>query len=287
MGTSNERATHRERAVSVPKRTYGAVPTTRRAASIGLPLLALAGTLGAWEVFSRTDPIRTILIPPPSRIAATLVEEFDGLFSSLLVTLTMTVTALALAVVGGVGLAVLFSRSRLIEATLFPFAVVLQVTPIIAIAPLIIIYVDDAFVAGLICAWIVAFFPILSNTALGLRSADRRLDDLFTLYGAGRGQRLRRLNMPAALPYFLGGLRIAGGLALIGAVVAEFVIGASGEAQGLAARILEASYRLQYAKMFAALALIMIVGVSIFLVLTAVTHFALRRWHESASRTDR
>ncbi|MEM7567712.1 MAG: ABC transporter permease subunit, partial [Pseudomonadota bacterium] len=205
---------------------------------------------------------------------------------SLLITLRLTLTALFVAIIGGVGLAILFSQSRIVEATFFPFAVVLQVTPIVAIAPLIIIYADEPFTAALICAWIVAFFPILSNTTLGLNSADHGLLNLFKLYGASRWQTMWLLKLPSALPYFLGGLRIAGGLALIGAVVAEFVIGVSGTGLGLASRILEASYRLQYPKMFAALILIMTAGILIFLAFTALSHLMLRKWHESALKRE-
>jgi NitT/TauT family transport system permease protein len=165
--------------------------------------------------------------------------------------------------------------------------VTLQVTPIIAIAPLIFIYIENPLVAMIFCAWIIAFFPILSNTTLGLRSADRNLDDLFTIYKANRWQRLIHLQMPAALPYFLGGLKIAGGLSLIGAVVAEFTGGVAGQNGGLAFRILEASYRLNIPRMFAALLLIALAGVAIFALTTLVNHLALRKWHESVLRRER
>ena len=177
--------------------------------------------------------------------------------------------------------------SRVIELSLFPYAVILQVTPIVAIAPLIIIWVDDIRVALLICAWIVAFFPILSNTTLGLNSADQNLLDLFRLYRASRWQVLARLRLPTAMPYFLGGLRISGGLALIGAIVAEFVAGTGGRASGLAYRILEAGYQLQIPRMFAALVMVSLTGIAIFLAMTLVSHLALRHWHESAMKERR
>jgi NitT/TauT family transport system permease protein len=165
--------------------------------------------------------------------------------------------------------------------------VILQVTPIVAIAPLILIWVDDVTVSLLICAWIVAFFPVLSNTVLGLNSADRSLQELFRLYGATRWQTLLLLRLPSALPFFLAGLRVAGGLALIGAVVAEFVAGAGGTGSGLAWRILEAGFQLKIPRMFAALALISACGIAIFAVLGLLQHLALRRWHESALKAER
>src|SRR4029079_598693 len=169
-----------------------------------------------------------------------------------------------------------------VERSFFPYAVILQVTPIVAIAPLIIIWVNDVKLSLLICAWIVAFFPILSNTTVGLNSADRNLTDLFRLYRANWWQTLRYLKLPAAMPYLLAGLRISGGLSLIGAVVAEFVAGPGGSASGLAYRILESGYQLRIPRMFAALLLTSLSGIAIFFVTSVIAHFALRHWHESA-----
>ena len=215
-----------------------------------------------------------------------LVANWETLWPAWLVTLRITFMALAVAIIGGVGLALLFAQSKWIELSFFPYAVVLQVTPIIAVAPLILIYVDNTHIAMLICAWIVAFFPILSNTTLGLNSADHNLLDLFKLYGASRWQVLRYLRIPSALPYFLGGLRIAGGLSLIGAVVAEFTAGTAGRGSGLAYRILESGYRLNVPVMFAALLLITLTGVVIFALFTYVSYLMLHRWHESAVKRE-
>ena len=202
---------------------------------------------------------------------------------SLLVTLRITVAALAAAVILGGALAILFAQSRLLELSLFPYAVILQVTPIVAIAPLIIIWLkDQVFLSLLVCAWIVAFFPIVANTTLGLNSADRNLAELFRLYGASRWQTLRYLRLPTALPFFLTGVRISGGLALIGAVVAEFVAGTGGSETGLASRILESYYRLQVPRLFAALVLLGTTGIAIFALLSWVSRRAIGHWHESA-----
>jgi NitT/TauT family transport system permease protein len=242
--------------------------------------------LGAWEVAVRLAEVPVYILPGPWLILGTLVREWDSLFGSLLITLQVTVAAFLAAAIGGGALAILFTRSRWIELSLFPYAVILQVTPIVAIAPLIIIWVKDTYFALLICAWIVAFFPVLSNATLGLSSTDHNLLNLFQLYGASRRQVLWFLRVPSALPYYLGGLRIAGGLALIGAVVAEFVAGTGGTNTGLAYRILEAGYRLQIPRMFAALILISLTGILIFAALSLVSHLALRNWHESAVRRE-
>ncbi len=242
--------------------------------------------LGGWEAGVRILELPAYILPGPWLVLTTLVREWDSLLGSLLITLEVTLAAFLAAALGGGALAILFTRSRWIELSLFPYAVILQVTPIVAIAPLIIIWVKDPFSALLICAWIVAFFPVLSNTTLGLSSTDHNLLNLFQLYGASRRQVLWLLRVPSALPYYLGGLRIAGGLALIGAVVAEFVAGTGGTNTGLAYRILEAGYRLQIPRMFAALLLISGTGILIFLALSLVSHLLLRNWHESAVRRE-
>ncbi|MEQ9144347.1 MAG: ABC transporter permease [Parvibaculaceae bacterium] len=248
-----------------------------------VPALVGVAALCLWEAAVRLGDVPPFVLPAPSVIAAALGENFGSLMAALWVTLRITLLAFALAVIGGVALAILFSQNRLVELALFPYAVILQVTPVVAIAPLILIWVgfDNVNTALLILAWIVAFFPILSNTTLGLRSVDHNLMDLFTLYGATRWQRLVSLQLPSALPYILGGMKISGGLALIGAVVAEFVAG-SGSGTGLAWRIIEAGNRLQVPTMFAALFLLSLLGIAIFFALTLLEHMVLRSWHESA-----
>ena len=250
------------------------------------PTLIALLFLGGWEAVVRINAIPPYILPGPMLVAQTLVWDWASLSVSLLVTLKITLMALAVAAGLGLLLAILFAQSRILELSLFPFAVILQVTPIVAIAPLIIIWVNDVTISLLICAWIVAFFPILSNTTVGLNAADHNLVDLFRLYRASRWQTLWRLLLPTALPYFLAGLRISGGLSLIGAIVAEFVAGTGGNASGLAFRILEAGYQLQIPRMFAALALVSATGVAIFLALTLLSHLLLRHWHESAMDRD-
>jgi NitT/TauT family transport system permease protein len=242
--------------------------------------------LAAWEAIVRARGIPPYILPAPSAVAQSLWTDGPSLLSSLLVTLRITLAALAAAALFGGALALLFSRSRVLELSLFPYAVILQVTPIVAIAPLIIIWVRQPFLALLVCAWIVAFFPIVSNTTVGLNSADRNLLALFRLYGASPGQTLLYLRLPTALPYFLAGLRISGGLALIGAVVAEFVAGTGGAETGLAFRILEAGYRLAIPRLFAALFLLSLTGIVIYLLLDALSRRLLRHWHESASSEE-
>jgi NitT/TauT family transport system permease protein len=255
---------------------------TVRLARLAAPLAVGAAFLALWQVVVQAEKIPPYILPGPLAIAASLWTDGPSLLGSLLVTLRVTLAALAAAAILGGMIAVLFSLSRILELSLFPYAVILQVTPIVAIAPLIIIWVREPFLALLVCAWIVAFFPIVANTTVGLNSADRNLLALFRLYDASPVQVLRYLKLPTALPYFLAGLRISGGLALIGAVVAEFVAGTGGAETGLAFRILEAGYRLAIPRLFAALFLLSLTGIVIYLVLDGISRVLLRHWHESA-----
>ena len=247
---------------------------------IAAPTLLGVVLLAVWQLVCTTFAVPEYLIPSPLRIAQTLAEDWGLLSSALLTTLKITFLAFALAVVLGVAAAFVFVQSRLVEISLFPYAVILQVTPIVAIAPLIIIWVKDPTPAMVICATIVALFPIISNTILGLRSVNPGLMNLFRLNKATRWQTLARLRVPSALPYFFGGLRISSGLALIGAVVAEFVAGTGGTASGLAYQILQSGFQLNIPRLFAALFLITLTGIVLFTAMAALSKWALR-WHES------
>jgi NitT/TauT family transport system permease protein len=263
------------------------LPASRRRPAARLwrsaaPLAVGIAVLALWQALVVVNRIPPYILPGPLAIAQALWSDGPSLLVSLLVTLRTTFAALAAAAFFGGAIAIAFSLSRILEISLLPYALFLQVTPIVAIAPLIIIWVQQPFLALLVCAWIVAFFPIVSNTSLGLNSADRNLLALFRLYGASRAQTLRYLKLPTALPYFLAGLRISGGLALIGAVVAEFVAGTGGTETGLAFRILEAGYRLAIPRLFAALFLLSATGIAIYFVIDCLSRFALRHWHESA-----
>lgn len=251
-----------------------------------LPSLVMVIALGAWQAYCVIAEVPHYILPSPALIGKTLFTDWNVLWPAMLATGKLTFLALIMAVIGGLVLAIAFTQSKWVEMSLFPYAVILQVTPVVAIAPLLQIYMDSAFSAALLCAWIVAFFPILSNTTIGLKSADHNLQDLFSIYGATGWQRLRLLAGPSALPYFLSGLKIAGGLALIGAVVAEFVIGRAGTGLGLASTLLEASYRFNFGRLYGALVLISAMGVAIFGLMSLISYFALFRWHESAVKRE-
>lgn len=240
-----------------------------------------AVALLVWEVIVRWWNVNPYLLPAPSNVVRAFFEHADTLLPAWGVTLQTMLLALIAAVVGGVVLAVLFTSSRVLELSLFPYAVTLQVTPLLAIAPLLVIWVQKPWLVMLLCAWIVAFFPILSGTAVGLRSSDPQLEDLFRLYGASRWQRLRLLLAPTALPYFLAGLRVSVNLALVGAVVAEFVTASAAERPGLATIIYEAQYRSDTARAFAALAMISLTGVLMYYLTHLLSQRLLGRWRDA------
>ncbi|MGB8037508.1 MAG: ABC transporter permease [Pseudolabrys sp.] len=246
----------------------------------------LAIAVLVWHFVVQIFTLPPYVLPGPGLVATTLIADGNLLWNSLLVTLLTTFEGFLLAAVGGIGLAILFNQSRLVEYSFYPYAVILQVTPIVAIAPLLLIYLPQPL-AVLVCAWIVAFFPVLANTTLGLSSVDHNLLALFDLYKASRWQVLWNLKLPSALPQILAGLRIAGGLSLIGAVVAEIAAGSAGAGSGLAYRIAESGYRLNIPRMFAALILLSLAGVAIFYALSAMSYLVLRRWHESALARER
>ena len=260
--------------------------TVERVLRIVIPIAMLALAIGLWQFHITVNQVPRYIMPSPGDVVMALYTDWPTLYPSLLVTLRITFLALAIALIGGVGIAIILVQSKWIELAVFPFAVILQVTPMIAIAPLLIIYMPDTQSALLTCAFVVAFFPILSNMVTGLKSVDHNLLNLFELYGASRWQSLIHLRLPSSLPYFAAGLRIGGGLSLIAAVVAEFAAGSAGRGAGLAFRLLESGYRLNYPRLYAALVLLMITGVAIFAATSLISWLLLHRWHESAVKRE-
>jgi NitT/TauT family transport system permease protein len=254
----------------------------KKVADILPPLVVGVLVLAGWEAASWAFAIPSYLVPAPSLIAKTFITNAPALLHALMITMRVTLIALALSITIGTSLAFLFVQSPIIERSFFPYAVILQVTPIVAIAPLIIILVKNTQGALIICATIIAVFPIISNTTVGLRSIDAGHQDLFSINRASRLQNLTYLRIPSSLPYFFAGLRISSGLALIGAVVAEFVAGTGGRSAGLAYEILQSGYQLDIPRMFAALFLITLAGVALFTVMIGLSKLALGSWHDSA-----
>jgi NitT/TauT family transport system permease protein len=252
----------------------------------GLPLMLAVAIVGYWEWSVWYKDIPPYIMPSPSGIIAALIRDWPVLSVSMLATLQTTLTGMILAFIGGVALGVLLGMSKTAENALFPYAVVLQVTPIIAVAPILLIYYSAPTVV-LLTAFLVTYFPVLSNTITGMRSTDRGLEALFDLYGASAWRRITLLKLKTALPYILTGFRIGGPLSLIGAVVAEIAAGTAGAGSGLAYRIIESTYRLNVPRAFAALLLLSVMGIVIFYTIVFVSHLLLKDWHESAMKKER
>ncbi len=250
-----------------------------RLATILAPVALIALLLGAWEAGCRLFQVPIYFLAPPSAVFAALIADAPALLKATGYTLAEALEALVIASLLAQGLALTVALSPLLERAVKPLAVVLQVTPVIAIAPLVNIWAgtDHPGRAVIALATIVAFFPIYSGAVTGLRAVDPDLMRLFDLYGATRMQRLTRLRLPSAIPFVLEGHKVAAGLAIVGAVVAEFVAG-SGKVQGLAWRILEAGNRLQTAKMFAALVVLGVLGAVLHALLEAGERAGLRWW---------
>lgn len=248
-------------------------------AALALPAALILVLLGGWEAACRLLAVPSYILPPPSEIAQAVIAGRAILFASAWNTLAMALAALVVAAAIATPLALLTGLSPVIERAVSPLAVTLQVTPVVAIAPLVVIWAglehpERAIVA---LAAVVAFFPIFSGALSGLKSADPDLERLFDLYGATRLQRLLRLRAPAATPFYMEGIKVAAGLSIIGAVVAEFVAG-SGGAQGLAWRILEAGNRLRIAEMFAAVFALAVLGAGLYAAMQAVERKVLAAW---------
>lgn len=273
---------------AVAARSAAVVPLLLRprVQRIVYPVLVGAALLGLWQGLVMALEVPPYLLPSPLLMLQTLVRDFVPLGQALMVTLKITLFSFALATLLGVSISFLFVQSKAMETALFPYAVLLQVTPIVAVAPLVIIWVKNPVAAMTVCAALVALFPIISNTTLGLRSVDPDLQSYFKLNRASRWQQLVRLRIPSALPYFFGGLRISSGLSLIGAVVAEFVAGTGGAGAGLAYQILQSGFQLDIARMFAALLLISLAGVALFALMAWLTRLALGSWHASELSHD-
>ncbi len=239
----------------------------------------------AWELIVCYGKVPTYILPAPAVVASALISNWGDLASALLNTARTAIFALTLSVVGGVAVAVILAQSRLIELFIAPITVFIQVMPIVAVAPLILIYAPDQSSAQLACAFVVTFFPIMMNTLQGLKDVDRDRADTVRLYTNSRWKMLVLLQMPSAMPGFFAGLKIGGGLALVGAVVAEFAAGSAGANAGLAFRLLEAQNKLNTPRLFAALVLLALLGAAIFLTISAIDRIALRHWYAARAAT--
>ena len=243
------------------------------------PFVLIAILLGAWELAVRAMGVPAYFLPPPSGVAVALVENLPSLMAASWITLSTALVALVIASFVAIAIAIVIGLNPILEAAVRPLASVLQVTPVVAIAPLVLIWagIDHPERAIIALAVLVAFFPIFSGAVTGLRAADPDLERLFDLYGAGRWSRVMRLRLPSSVPFLLEGHKVGAGLAIIGAVVAEFGAG-SGGVRGLAWQILDAGNKLQTARMIAALVVLGLMGVILHALLDRAEQAGLKWW---------
>jgi len=251
------------------------------------PLAAFIVLNGIWEVLTRALRVPLYLLPPPSRVAVALVEHAGTLVRGALVTGQAAVLGFAMSALVGVAAGVVIGSLRWVHRSLYPFTVFLQTVPLVAIAPLLVVWLGFGIRPVAIAAFIVSVFPVIVNTVTGIRSVDPGLVDLFTLYGASRLDRLLKLRLPAALPNIFAGLRVSAGLSVIGAVVGEFVASYAGDNAGIGMLSLTYSRESHTDRLFAAVGLASLLGLALFAVVGVASHLTLRRWHASEQETGR
>ena len=245
------------------------------------PVLVLVGACAVLEAWVRVAKVPAYLLPRPTAVLDRLVTDAGSLAASTAETAKAALAGFAASAVFGVIVAVALSSSSLVRRAFYPYTVIFQTVPIIAIAPLLIFWFDPGFQAVAICAFVVSVFPVITNTLTGLLSADPALVDLFRLYGARRRDALWKLRLPSALPALFSGLRVAAGLAVIGTVVAEFLVGEIGESAGVGVRINSSAKYGRPDTVFAAVILTSLLGLALFGAVNLIGHLLLRRWHAS------
>ena len=238
-----------------------------------VPLLVV--TAGA-ELAVRYSLVKSYLVPAPSSILRAMIESRAELFDALLTTSASALVGFLLSTIAGIAIAVFLSSSRAIQRAFYPYAVFFQTVPIIAIAPLLVIWFGYGMRTVIASAFVVSIFPVIANTLSGILSTEPALRDLFRLYGASTLVTLFKLRLPAALPQILTGLRVASGLAVIGAIVGEFIGG-----QGLGSVVDVARTQQRVDKVFAAVLLASVLGLALFGLINLVSYITLRRWHAS------
>ncbi|BFT70227.1 ABC transporter permease subunit [Paenibacillus sp. MAH-34] len=250
------------------------------------PLVAFVVFIGGWELIAYLAKAPVYLVPKPSDIVAAAVENKHALWVSVTTTTLEAVLGFFLSIIMGVAGAILLASSKWIEKSVYPYAIILQTIPIVAIAPLIVIWFDAGMNAIVIITFLIGFFPMLSNTLIGLNSTDQNMSNLFYLYNANAFQTMWRLRIPAALPYIIAGLKISCTLSVVGAIVGEYIAGIGGGAGGLGYAITYAAARLKTAYLFACGLSASALGISFFLLVNAFSKWVLSSWHESEMKKD-
>lgn len=255
--------------------------------SAGPPILVFIGFIALWWIISATVYAdKNYLLPRPPAVVKAFVDNWDLIMEGTWITFTSAATGFVLAIVFGMLGAIVMSLSKALERSFYPYAVLLQTVPIVAVAPVIVLWFGYNQTSVIVIAFMIAVFPILNNTLLGLASADRNQLDLFRMHHANKVTEFVKLRFPGALPHIFAGLRISAGLSVIGAIVGEFIIGSGGEKGGLGVKVIFAQVRLQTDLLFAEVIASTLLGFMFFVVVSWIGTLSLRSWHESALKAD-
>ena len=272
--------------IAAPAPAPGPTLSTRLAtlSSEGWPVVLVAVVaIAAWYVLTETVyKGKGYLVPAPQEVAVAVGENASVLLIAALTTLKEATFGYLLAIVGGITLAALLSQSKILERSIYPYAVLLQTVPVVAVAPLIVLWFGYNDLSVVIISLIMSLFPIVNNTLLGLRSTSRNLTELFALHNQSRLTLFWKLQLPGALPHIIAGLRISAGLSVIGAIVGEFIIGSGNAQGGLGVQIVFAQGRMYTALLFAEVIAATLLGFLFFMIVSAVGNQLLKNWHESA-----
>jgi NitT/TauT family transport system permease protein len=268
-----------------------AQPSARRWRSLPVrtvlpPVGAFAVGIGLWQLVIVAFGVPGYMLPSPATMATTITDEFGTFGEPAWVTLRESVMGFVIAAVVGVLSALVMARWRLMERSLYPYLILLQTIPIVAVAPLFVVWLGPGIATNTLVAAMIALFPVAANTLQGLKSIDRNLVQLYTMAGAPPRVQLLFLRLPGALPSILTGLRVAAGASVIGAIVGEFVAGVGGGAGGLGYVITESAVQLRTPQLFLAVIGASIVSLLLFAVVVLVEKYLLGKWHESALSSE-
>ncbi|AYA76765.1 ABC transporter permease [Bacillus sp. Y1] len=251
------------------------------------PVIALVIFLSLWQSIPVVFDIKPFILPKPTDVLQAAIDDWHLLWPAIQITVTESIIGFVISAIVGVGISILLASSRILEVSLYPYAVILQTIPVVAIAPIIVIWFGSGFNSIVIISFLIGFFPVVSNTLMGLNSVDKNMGDLFTLYNASKWQTMWKLRIPAAMPYMMSGLKISCTLAIVGAITGEFIAGIGGGRGGLGYAITVAAVQLKTPYLFACAITGAIFGIGFYLLVSSVSRFILKSWHESAMKVEK
>ena len=251
------------------------------------PIAAFVLFISLWQAIPTLLDIKPFILPKPTDVVNAAIKDWDLLWPAMQITVVEAVIGFILSAVIGIGVSILLASSRIIEISLYPYAVILQTIPVIAVAPIVVIWFGSGFNSIVIISFLIGFFPIVSNTLMGLNSVDKNMGDLFQLYNASKWQTMWKLRIPAAMPYMMSGLKVSCTLSIIGAITGEYIAGIGGGKGGLGYAITVAAVQLKTPYLFACAIAGAIFGIVFYLLVSFISRLVLKSWHESAMKVEK